>query len=88
MDRRVIYLRPAQGSRIDQQIGARLAKLRVGAGISLGDMAGRLGISIGRMVLLETGDRRASPEVLMAACSILKVSIADIYAGALLPAAE
>jgi len=88
LDRRVIYLRPARGGPIDQQIGARLARLRVRAGLTLGEMAARLDVSIGRMVLIETGDHRASPETLRAACSVLEISIGELYAGLLHPTVD
>lgn len=87
MDRRIVYL-PPRGTAIDAHVGARLARLRQDAGITLGEMAGKLGISIGRLVLIETGDRRAPAVTLIRACMILKISPGSLYEGLVKPDEE
>ena len=73
--------RDSDGVRLGQQVGKAVRRLRTAHGLTLGEVAGRAGISRAMLSRLETGDVMPSLETLAALTTALGVSLSHLLQG-------
>lgn len=76
-----------EASRIDRDIGASVRVLRIAAGLTLDDLAGRSGVSRAMLSRIERGESSPTAQLLNRVCGGLGVTLAALFAGAESPAA-
>jgi transcriptional regulator with XRE-family HTH domain len=73
--------RDSEGARLGQQVGKAVRRLRVGHGLTLGEVSERTGISRAMLSRLETGDVMPSLDTVAALTRALGVTLANLVQG-------
>ena len=67
------------GNQIDAQIGSRICKARLSAGVSVSDLSERTGIAVDHLIDIETGALRVQSSEIIQLANALGIEIRSLF---------